>query len=62
MKHAAVILALLASTVLAADDWQEACKSEGGCIMVTQRAYDYLIGQLRDMAKMIERMKKEQCA
>lgn len=62
MKRAAIILALLASTAIAADDWQAKCEAEGGCMMITQRAYDYLTGQLKDMVRAIERMKREQCA
>jgi len=63
VKRAAILILLTATVaVYAADDIDAKCKAEGGCMMITQRAYDYLVNELAKMANTIAKMKKEQCA
>jgi hypothetical protein len=62
MKRAAVLLLLTATlAVYAADDIEAVCQREGGCRLITERAYTYLVGELRRLTEEVARMKKEQC-
>ncbi len=55
-------LLIAAATAYAADNIDEICKKEGGCFLITQRAYETLMGELTKMQEIIVKMKKEQCA
>ena len=57
-----VFMLVAAVTVYAADNVDEICKKEGGCFLITQRAYETLMGELTKMQAIILKMKKEQCA
>lgn len=63
MKRAVILILLTATiAVYAADDIEAQCKAEGGCMLITQRAYDFLVGELNKLTNTIAKMKKEQCA
>lgn len=55
-------LLIAAATVYAADDVDAVCKSEGGCLLITQRAYEHLVDEIVKLTNTIVKMKKEQCA
>lgn len=57
-----VFMLVAAVTVYAADNIDEICKKEGGCFLITQRAYETLMGELTKLQETINKMKKEQCA
>ncbi len=63
MKRAVILILLMATlAVYAADDIEAKCKAEGGCILITQKAYEYLVAELNRLTSTIAKMKKEQCA
>ena len=53
---------IAAATVYAADDIEVKCKEQGGCLFITQHAYDFLLGEITKLTNTIAKMKKEQCA
>ena len=53
---------IAAATVYAADDIEVKCKAQGGCLFITQHAYDYLLSEISKLTNTIAKMKKEQCA
>lgn len=63
MKRLPLILALAVSVAaVASEDWQAKCEAEGGCILITQRAYEHLLGQIEMLLRVIATMRQEQCA
>ena len=55
-------LLIAAATVYAADDIEVKCKEQGGCLFITQHAYDYLLSEISKLTNTIAKMKKEQYA
>ncbi len=55
-------LLIAAATVYAADDIEVKYKEQGGCLFITQHAYDYLLSEITKLTNTIAKMKKEQCA
>ena len=53
---------IAAATVYAADDIEVKCKEQGGCLFITQHAYDFLLGEIAKLTNTIAKMKKEQFA
>ena len=53
---------IAAATVYAADDIEVKCKEQGGCLFITQHAYDFLLGEIAKLTNTIAKLKKEQCA
>ena len=65
MKRLIALIAFMliaAATVYAADDIEVKCKAQGGCLFITQHAYDYLLSEISKLTNTIAKMKKEQCA
>mgnify|MGYP006388954521 FL=1 len=65
MKRLIALIAFMliaAATVYAADDIEVKCKEQGGCLFITQHAYDFLLGEISKLTNIIAKMKKEQCA
>jgi len=65
MKRLIALIAFMliaAATVYAADDIEVKCKEQGGCLFITQHAYDFLLGEIAKLTNTIAKMKKEQCA
>ena len=65
MKRLAALITFLliaAATVYAADDIEVKCKDQGGCLFITQHAYDFLLSEIAKLTNTIAKMKKEQCA
>ena len=65
MKRLIALIAFMliaAATVYAADDIEVKCKDQGGCLFITQHAYDFLLGEISKLTNIIAKMKKEQCA
>lgn len=65
MKRLIALIAFMliaAATVYAADDIEVKCKDQGGCLFITQHAYDFLLGEIAKLTNTIAKMKKEQCA
>lgn len=59
-----LLVAVLCVSVaaVASDDWQAKCDAEGGCLLITHRAYDHLVGEIDRLQRAILAMRKEQCA
>ena len=55
-------LLIAAATVYASDDIEVKCKAQGGCLFITQHAYDFLLSEIAKLTNTIAKMKKEQCA
>lgn len=63
MGPLAVVIALsLSAAVFADEDWQAKCTTEGGCMLITQRAFEALIGEIERLQRTIINMRAEQCA
>ena len=65
MKRLIALIAFMliaAATVYAADDIEVKCKEQGGCLFITQDAYDFLLSEIAKLTNTIAKMKKEQCA
>jgi len=62
MKRLAILLILLSGLAYAADDWEAICKREDGCKMITNKAYNVLIGEIIRLNDQIKAIRKEQCA
>lgn len=43
------------------DDLQAKCESEGGCLLITQRAFDHLVREIGNLHRIILATRKEQC-
>ena len=56
------MLFLVVLPVAAAEGWEAACAKEGGCIAITRDAYNTLLDHIAMLKRVIEAMKKEQCA
>jgi hypothetical protein len=61
MKRLAVLLAVLALPVAATDDMAAICQREDGCRLITNRAFEFLVGEVQRLQRVIAAIRKEQC-
>jgi hypothetical protein len=61
MKRLAVLLLLVAGLASAAEDWEAICQREGGCKMITTKAYNVLIDEIIKLNALVKAIRKEQC-
>ena len=62
MKRLLILLLIISGLAYAADDWEAICQREDGCKMITNRAYNVLIGEIIRLNEQIKAIRKEQCA
>lgn len=49
------ILVLVLSGATAAENWEEACAKEGGCLLITRHAYDRLLSEVARLARLLHK-------
>lgn len=62
MKRALLLVACLSLPVGAAEGWEAACEREGGCMLITQRAFERLVAEIERLQRTLVAVRKEQCA
>lgn len=60
-RRAVILAAALLAGAATADDWQARCAAEGGCLLITQQAFEHLVGEIERLRRQLLAPRKGVC-